>query len=157
VERDPLRFGKDERPPFAFCESVHATGTSPWHIRRVVGPLKLGGGIDSGSLCKRVRSTAEGGGGWDLEVRITSHHLSHACPGCVEEYRRRTGERRRVRHLPTGRVLNVLERRDEATLERMLHTNECELGPTDGPMLLVEEGHPRFETWVPEKECEEIQ
>lgn len=25
----------DTEPKFSFCESVHATGTSPWHIRRL--------------------------------------------------------------------------------------------------------------------------
>jgi hypothetical protein len=152
VERDSLRFGKDEKPPYAFCESVHATGTSPWHIRRVVGALKLGGGIDSPSLCKRV----DAGKGWDLEARITQHHLNHACPTCVAEYRWRTGSGR-VLHKPTGRVHPVLERRDEATLERMLHTNECELGPSEGPMLRVQDPTAVLgvETWIREKDCEE--
>ena len=147
-----LRYGKDERPPFAFCESVLATGSSPWHIRRVLGALKCGGGIDSGSLCKRVQPRQ----GWDREVRITEHHLGHACRECVTEYRIRTGEWRHVRHRPSGQVFPLLERRDMETLERMLHTNECELGPADGPMLRVVDpkGHPGVETWLPEKECD---
>lgn len=151
---EPHRYDKNELPPFAFCESVHATGVSPWHIRRVSGPLKLGGGIDSASLCKLVVPPY----GWDLSVRITEQHLKNACPACVTEYRVRTGEWRRVRHRPTGNVLTVLDRRDTYTLEVMLHTNECELGPADGPMLRVDDpkGHPGFETWIPEKECEDI-
>lgn len=82
---DPLRLDPGEKPPFTFCESVTASSASPWHIRKTtdIGP-KFGGGIDTPSLCERVRA----GHGWDLEVRITEHHLSHACPKCVEEYRK---------------------------------------------------------------------
>ena len=67
---------------YSLCESVHASGESPWHIRRLtdVG-RKLGGGIDTGSLCGLVKQ------GWDLKVEIDEHHLSHACPKCVEIYR----------------------------------------------------------------------
>lgn len=79
---------------YSFCESV--TGIGPWHIR----PLsekgrKCGGGIDTATLCGRVSPSGEkrpdgkpGFGGWDLEVEITEHHLGHACPQCVEEYRK---------------------------------------------------------------------
>ena len=65
---------------YSFCESVHATGRSPWHIRRLAGERKLGGGIDTPSLCGRVTQ------GWDLEVEITEHHLEHACERCVQLY-----------------------------------------------------------------------
>lgn len=67
---------------FSFCESVHAGSTSPWHIRKLtdVG-RKLGGGIDTASLCGRVDK------GWDLEVEITEHHLTHTCAACAEAYR----------------------------------------------------------------------
>lgn len=67
---------------YSFCESVHASSMSPWHIRQLVDCKKLGGGIDSSSLCGFVKS----GWGWDLEVEITKHHLSHACPRCVAVY-----------------------------------------------------------------------
>lgn len=68
---------------YVFCESVHASGTSPWHIRKLTeAGLKLGGGIDTGSLCGHV----EAGRGWDLAVEITAHHLAHACKECVENY-----------------------------------------------------------------------
>lgn len=87
-ERSPLTYERGEKPPFAFCESVHATGTSPWHIRRVGETgLHFGGAIDTPSLCGRVNPPPTSNG-WDLEVRITEHHLSHACPKCVEEYRK---------------------------------------------------------------------
>lgn len=84
-----LQYAPGEVPPFAFCESIHAGGRSPWHVRRItpgVG-LMLGGGIDTPSLCGRVRR------GWDLRVRITPSHFAVpnlACPDCAAEYRRIT-------------------------------------------------------------------
>lgn len=76
-----LSFGPDEKPPYAFCESIHASGTSPWHIRKIAETgLKLTGGIDTPFLCGRVTK------GWDLNVRITPHHLTHCCKGCVKAY-----------------------------------------------------------------------
>lgn len=66
---------------FSFCESVHATSHSPWHIRPLTeAGKKLGGGVDTESLCLIVSR------GWDLEVDITEHHLKHACKRCVAEY-----------------------------------------------------------------------
>jgi hypothetical protein len=81
-------------PKYAFCESVTVSGAAPWHIRELddKGP-KLGGGITTPSLCGRVRPTNDiangvrGLGGWDLNVKITEHHLSHACVLCVQVYR----------------------------------------------------------------------
>lgn len=64
----------------AFCESIHATGTSLWHLRWVDGAFKFGGGITSPSLCDLVKQ------GWDIEVPITAHHLAHnACPFCLRK------------------------------------------------------------------------
>ena len=81
-----------EKPAYAFCESVPL---GPWHIRKVGGAgLKLGGGIDTPSLCERVRpmgdnsGTIKGLGGWDLNVRISEHHLSHCCRSCADIYRK---------------------------------------------------------------------
>jgi hypothetical protein len=104
-ERVPPYWLPGEKPPYAFCESV--TGIGPWHIRKL-GPagLKLGGGIDTPSLCGRLRPlgdhTAErlGGGGWDLEVRITPGQLTpppvgtipHVCRDCPGIYRKETGK-----------------------------------------------------------------
>lgn len=48
------------------------------------GP-KFGGGVDTASFCGRV--DPKKGGGWDLEARITLHHLTHACQKCVAKYR----------------------------------------------------------------------
>ncbi len=86
-----------EKPSYAFCESV--TGIGPWHIRKLSeAGLKLDGGIDTPTLCGRVRpfgDTADrvGGGGWDLNVRITEGHLAprsgiakYCCTSCIELY-----------------------------------------------------------------------
>lgn len=63
---------------FAFCESVYATSTSPWHIRKLTDKgFKLSGGADTNALCNREVS-------WDLDVEITQHHLSHCCRRCAE-------------------------------------------------------------------------
>lgn len=70
---------------YSYCESVHATSTSPWHIRKLteVG-RKLSGGIDTPSLCGRVGK----GWGWDLEVELNEFHLENvSCPKCVELYK----------------------------------------------------------------------
>jgi hypothetical protein len=81
---EPL--GQDEKPPYAYCESVHATGTSPWHIRKVTDKgLKFGGGIDTSSLCEDVKS------GWDLQVRMSETHDGHTCPKCLPIYRKLKG------------------------------------------------------------------
>lgn len=68
-------------PSYSFCESIHATSTSPWHIRELteVG-RKLGGGIDTASLCGLIVR------GWDLEVEITQHHFDRCCVKCAEAY-----------------------------------------------------------------------
>jgi hypothetical protein len=47
--------------------------------------LFLTGGVDTPSLCGHVKPER---GGWDVNVKITEHHLSHACPKCVEAYRK---------------------------------------------------------------------
>lgn len=63
-----------------FCESVTATDRSPWCIRRATTKgAMLGGGVDTDSLCGRVRSPH----GWDLRVRVTLNQRL-ACPRCVE-------------------------------------------------------------------------
>lgn len=71
---------------YSFCEPATATSHSRWHIRELT-PVgrKLGGGVDTKSLCGHVVPPY----GWDLEVGITEHHLTHACPECVAAYRQR--------------------------------------------------------------------
>lgn len=67
---------------YSFCENVHAV-TSFWHIRKLTKEgQKFGGGVDTGSLCGRVKAPH----GWDLNVELTIHHLKHACPKCVDLY-----------------------------------------------------------------------
>ena len=74
---------------FSFCESTFAGPFSPWHIR-ILTPKgrRTGGGIDTNFLCNmgNDRTTLQNPG-WDLEVKITPHHLGHSCRGCVEAYR----------------------------------------------------------------------
>ena len=71
---------------FSFCEGVWATSGSPWHIRKLTDQgQKLGGGIDTPSLCGRVGPPKTNG--WDLEVELTEHHLEHnSCKICKEIY-----------------------------------------------------------------------
>jgi hypothetical protein len=53
---------------FSLCESVSASGHSPWHIRELSknDRLKLSGGIDTGSLCGTVKTPY----GWDLKHEV---------------------------------------------------------------------------------------
>lgn len=65
----------------SFCESVTASGRSPWHLRwlDVAGP-KFGGGVTTPSLCGHVRARY----GWDLEVAITPINIQIACGRCLD-------------------------------------------------------------------------
>jgi len=67
---------------FSFCESSSAGPQSPWHLRELTSEgRKLGGGIDTRTLCGRVRA------GWDLEVELTPFHLhTNTCKDCLERY-----------------------------------------------------------------------
>lgn len=79
----PSKIGRRFMMEFSFCESVTASSISPWHLRKLtkVG-RKLGGGIDTPSLCERVKQ------GWDLEVEITEFHLEkNTCRDCLRAYR----------------------------------------------------------------------
>ncbi len=80
---------KEPIDAFAFCESSLATSHANWHIRRLDEKgLKRGGGITTPSLCGLVqpRTAPRGFGGWDLDGKVTDHHLKHACRRCVAEY-----------------------------------------------------------------------
>lgn len=69
--------------PYTFCESVTASGLSPWHLRQLTDTGRhLGGGVDTPSLCGQVKPPY----GWDLKVELTPHHLSHVCKTCLAEY-----------------------------------------------------------------------
>lgn len=68
----------------SFCESMCAWPGSPWHIRVLTNKgRKLGGGIDTGSLCGLVKM------GGDLDVDINEYHLNNnTCQGCLTKYRK---------------------------------------------------------------------
>jgi hypothetical protein len=64
----------------SFCESVHATGESPWHLRRLTSSgRKLRGDVDTDSLCGLVESPD----GWDVDVAVTASNVVTACPRCL--------------------------------------------------------------------------
>jgi hypothetical protein len=74
---------------YSFCESTLASSVSRWHIRKLSDKgRKLGGGIDTQSLCERLQPSGmgHGFGGWDLSVELDEHGLKGACPTCVEKY-----------------------------------------------------------------------
>ena len=76
--RDDWDFG------VSFCESVHVTGISVWHIRCLTNAgKKLGGGIDTPSLCGKVKVRA----GWDLDFDVAQNcSKEHVCKECMEFY-----------------------------------------------------------------------
>lgn len=70
---------------YSFCESVTATGISPWCVRQLTDEgQKLTGGVDTNSLCGRVKSPY----GWDLDVPVNIHAPS-ICPKCQKLLRER--------------------------------------------------------------------
>lgn len=65
---------------YSFCETVTATGSSPWHIRKLTKTgQKLGGGADTKSLCGLTVA-------WDLGVQLSTEHFGHCCNSCVWHY-----------------------------------------------------------------------
>lgn len=65
---------------YAFCETVTASGGTPWHIRPLTAAgKKLSGGADTPALCGRIVA-------WDLSVLICSDSLEMACPRCRVKY-----------------------------------------------------------------------
>lgn len=69
---------------YSYCESVTASGSSPWHIRRLTDAgRKTGGGIDTDSLCGRVKAPY----GWDLERAVHRAHYEFVCPTCYLAYK----------------------------------------------------------------------
>lgn len=70
VERDPR---------YAFCETIHASSYTPWHIRQLTDAgRKFGGGADTPALCGLRVS-------WDIPTPVNPI-LEHACNKCVEAY-----------------------------------------------------------------------
>lgn len=78
----PQRQWKELAGDFSFCETVTASGTTPWHIRRLTQAGQfLGGGADTLALCGRSVS-------WDIRIPIKPDHL-HAkmvCLACRERF-----------------------------------------------------------------------
>jgi len=81
---------------YAFCESSGAGSLSPWHIRPLTRKgKKLGGGIDTRSLCSKVSPSSDNGvGGWDVSADVEGWNLDattdgrrHVCKTCVDVYR----------------------------------------------------------------------
>ncbi len=78
---------------FSYCEGSWATANSPWHIRELTAVgKKLGGGIDTASLCGRVQPFGKGSvftcGGWDLLASIDLDDAQGAnrrrvCQACI--------------------------------------------------------------------------
>lgn len=68
----------------SFCESITATGSSPWCVRILTdNGLFFGGGVDTESLCGRVRV----GSGWDLNVKFDPDrpNICHVCKGFLDD------------------------------------------------------------------------
>lgn len=98
-EPNPMIFTRNRAaepaaPSHAFCEPVHATPTSPEHIREVGDEgLKLGGGVPNPALCGRDLRK-----GWDLSTPVTPDMVTRLaasregdgrvflCPACAEAY-----------------------------------------------------------------------
>ena len=76
----------DKPTEYSFCESVHATGATASCIRPLTeAGRKLGGGIDTPSLCGRVQPP----NGWDLAYGITPERIAHprvTCKRCADLY-----------------------------------------------------------------------
>jgi len=77
---------------YSFCESVHAGPLAAWHIRKLTDQgQKFGGGIDTPSLCGRVRPPPKSNG-WDLKVPIDEmtlrlpHGRGGICSDCAALY-----------------------------------------------------------------------
>jgi hypothetical protein len=70
---------------YSFCEPSHAGPLARWCVRPLTEKgRKLGGGVDTPSLCGRVDPAK--GGGWDLSAKceVSADH-PHMCPRCREK------------------------------------------------------------------------
>ena len=68
------------RLKYSFCEPASASSISPWCIRPLTDKgRKLGGGVDTQSLCGRVQERF----GWDLNTPVSVDD-SRACKKCIE-------------------------------------------------------------------------
>lgn len=77
---------------YSYCESVYATGISPWHIRILTeAGQKKGGGADTLSLCGREM-------GWDVVEPMSEQVMAergqysvNTCRKCGDAYRAMMG------------------------------------------------------------------
>lgn len=76
---------------YSFCEPTHAGPLAPWCIRKLSrNGRKVGGGVDTYSLCGRVKPCDVGGsGGWDLPNALVADYLDDkiACRKCLAKLR----------------------------------------------------------------------
>ncbi len=70
---------------WAFCEPETAGSMSRWCLRPMTKQgLKPSGGVDTNSLCGRVKAHH----GWDIQVPVTQDRIDHPdvmCPKCRVE------------------------------------------------------------------------
>lgn len=74
---------------YSFCEPVWVGSAARWCVRPLTDRgRKLGGGVDTPSLCGRVDPAK--GGGWDLsyECQVSLDH-PHMCLRCRDELKLR--------------------------------------------------------------------
>lgn len=78
---------------YTFCEPSTAGPCAPWCIRPLTAAgRKLGGGVDTASLCGRVKPCDVGGwGGWDVLCDVKLDQPG-ACRECLAKLREAVGE-----------------------------------------------------------------
>jgi hypothetical protein len=78
----------DLNDKYSFCEPVWAGSLAPWCVRPLTDKgRKLGGGVDTASLCSLCgRVDPAKGGGWDLSAECTiSLDHRYMCVRCKTE------------------------------------------------------------------------
>lgn len=71
---------------YSFCEPSTAGPCAPWCIRKLTAAgQKFGGGVDTPSLCGRVKPCGEGGAdGWDVRCDVNiEQHRQMICKRCL--------------------------------------------------------------------------
>ena len=81
---------KPKYTDYSFCETAHATGSSPWHIRKLTSAgKKLGGGADTPALCGRKVA-------WDIKANINEFAIKYACAHCQDAFKEIKHDDKRV-------------------------------------------------------------
>jgi hypothetical protein len=96
---------------YAFCEAITASGSSPWHIRKLTkNGLYLGGGTDTPALCGRVVC-------FDLAVPVTIQRNYSICKKCLGDYLKESNVPQVKQHRPIDReFVKRLDRMDAEIL-----------------------------------------